>query len=127
MMNETANIYTLYIQVLSEEACMQMELDEEVFSLSLGFQSKMSTIHLKWKEGKVFFDNNWNEFLVAANILVGDLCIFQNTETAATYRLAIVSDKLIRSYGRAEGKLNSTLNLRLCSNLILINYIYISF
>ncbi|KAF1001657.1 hypothetical protein AG4045_003087 [Apium graveolens] len=85
-------------QVLSDEACKHMKLGVNVHSLSIGFHGNMHIVNLKRRNGTVYFDNNWYQFLKSASVVVGDICIFQRTQKHATYRIAVLSTKLIDCY-----------------------------
>lgn len=80
-----------------------MKLGENVHSISIGFHGNMHTVKLKRRNGRVYFDNNWYKFLTSANVVLGDICIFQRTKINASYRIAVLSKKLIDCYGIVEG------------------------
>lgn len=87
------------MKVLSVAACKKMRLNDKHDSLCLGFHGYTWTINLKWKKGKVYFDNNWHKFLTEAKIVPSDICLFQQTKVERTYMMAVLPKNCLHIYG----------------------------
>ena len=65
-------LITFLSQVLCKDAVDELELDASTEWLEFGFKKYMWRIGLKWEDGNVFFDIQWNTFAKAAKLEVGD-------------------------------------------------------
>lgn len=105
------------MKVLSVAACENMKLNASHGTIEIGFHGYTWTIHLIWKKGKVYFDNNWHVFLIEATILPKDICIFQQTMVERSYRMAVLSKSMLDKYGITEG-------LNYSYDLVILMYIF---
>lgn len=55
-------------------------------------------ICLDWKNGFLTFDRTWYQFVKAANICEGDLCIFQRTGALDVFQIAVLPEYLLKQW-----------------------------
>lgn len=82
-------LITLLSQVLCKDAVDQLDLDGSTEWLQFGFKKYMWTVGLKWEDGNVFFDMQWNTFAKAARLEVGDKLMLMRDTHRQIFQVAV--------------------------------------
>lgn len=76
-------------QVLCKEACDELGLDASAEWLEFGFKKFMWRIGLKWEDGNLFFDRQWNTFAKAGKLAVGDKLMLMRDKHWQIFEVAV--------------------------------------
>ena len=76
-------------QVLSRDACAELDLDAKIEWLEFGFKKFMWRIDLKWEDGNLFFDRQWNTFAKAGKLAVGDKLMLMRDKHWQIFEVAV--------------------------------------
>ncbi|KAL1815229.1 hypothetical protein ACET3Z_017803 [Daucus carota] len=82
-------IQTDWTMVLSRDACAELDLDAKIEWLEFGFKKFMWRIDLKWEDGNLFFDRQWNTFAKAGKLAVGDKLMLMRDKHWQIFEVAV--------------------------------------
>ena len=100
-------LITLLSQVLCKDAVDDLELDACTERVEFGFKKFMWRIGLKWEDGNVFFDMQWNTFAKAAKLEVGDKIMLMRDTHWQIFQVAVFEKNCGNLFNNL-GKLSKT-------------------
>lgn len=69
--------------------------------VEIGYRDLFWKIKLKWKNGKVWFNRKWNEFVKAGSLYHGDICVFQKTLESQKFEVCVFERSNVNNFKKS--------------------------
>ncbi|KAK1382873.1 hypothetical protein POM88_020608 [Heracleum sosnowskyi] len=70
---------TVYTEILTKHVWSEIGLEETMNWIEMGYKKRKWRIKLKWENGILLFNKEWNSFVEESNLVPGDTCLFLYT------------------------------------------------
>lgn len=92
-------------QVLLEDGISKLRLDSKMSLIELGLGRSKWMIKLIWRNGCLFFDEDWIKFTKALNLREGDICVISQSTDFQKFTVAMFENNEVNNVNEeVEGK-----------------------
>lgn len=74
---------------MNEDGISKLRLEPEMSWIELTLEKSKWSIHLNWKDGKLFFNREWFKFSEIVDIKEGDISVIISTAHFQKFRVAM--------------------------------------
>ncbi|KAK1370882.1 hypothetical protein POM88_036974 [Heracleum sosnowskyi] len=91
---------TVYTEILTKHVWSEIGLEETMNWIEMGYKKRKWRIKLKWENGILLFNEEWNSFVEESNLVPGDTCLFLYTAESQVFEIVVFEKFRMGVYNR---------------------------